>query len=237
MQTKLESATGKSPAAFTRSWIPLIIALIFLPFANGANAVALAAWLAPLFLLRFTRTQKIMVSVPLVLAVQIATLAFQYRGMVPFPTPVYVVVMVFYGLCFTLPYLGDSLLSHRLSVFSGTLVFPLILTSVEYLLSLGPFGSWFSTAYSQVRKPGIAPTTFGHWSVGCYVPDWMDGRGGKCLVGRVDYRTTRLAGCDDVRAPCRHHSACWWCSSCALPALGKNGSRGDAFRDQHRIAS
>ncbi|MGB8342457.1 MAG: nitrilase-related carbon-nitrogen hydrolase, partial [Chthoniobacterales bacterium] len=37
----------------------------------------------------------------------------------------------------------------RLSVFSGTLVFPLILTSVEYLLSLGPFGSWFSTAYSQ----------------------------------------------------------------------------------------
>ena len=155
MPTKLEAAAEKSQAPFTtgaartKSWIPLIVALALLPFANGANAVALAAWLAPLFLLRFTRTQRIMVSVPLVLAVQIATLAFQYRGMVPFPTPVYVVVMVFYGLCFTLPYLGDSLLSHRLSVFSGTLVFPLILTSVEYLLSLGPFGSWFSTAYSQ----------------------------------------------------------------------------------------
>lgn len=149
MQTKLEAATEKSPAAFTRSWIPLVIALVLLPFANGTNAIALAAWLAPLFLLRFTRTQRIMVSVPLVLAVQVVTLAFQYRGMVPFPTPVYAVVMVFYGLCFTLPYLGDRLLTRRLSVFSGTLVFPLISTSVEYLLSLGPFGSWFSTAYSQ----------------------------------------------------------------------------------------
>jgi apolipoprotein N-acyltransferase len=57
--------------------------------------------------------------------------------------------MIFYGLCFTLPYLGDRLLSRRLPVFFGTLVFPLIWTSIEYLLSLGPFGSWFATAYSQ----------------------------------------------------------------------------------------
>ena len=155
MPTKLEAAAEKSQAPFTigaartKSWIPLIVALALLPFANGANAIALAAWLAPLFLLRFTRAQRIFVGVPVVLAAQIATLAIQYRGMVPFPTPVYIAVMFFYGLCFTLPYLGDHLLARRLSVFSGTLVFPLILTSVEYLLSLGPFGSWFSTAYSQ----------------------------------------------------------------------------------------
>jgi apolipoprotein N-acyltransferase len=69
--------------------------------------------------------------------------------MVPFPTPIYLAVILFYGLCFTLPYLADRLLSHRLSLFPGTLVFPLILTSIEYLFSLGPFGTWFSTAYSQ----------------------------------------------------------------------------------------
>src|SRR6202043_3147367 len=89
------------------------------------------------------------VGVPLVLAVQVAALAIQYRGMVPFPTAVYVGVMITYGLCFTLPYLGDRLLSPRLSVFWGTLVFPLILTSIDYLISLGPFGSWFATEYSQ----------------------------------------------------------------------------------------
>src|SRR4029077_17969963 len=99
--------------------------------------------------LRFTRAQRIIVGVPLVLAVQVAALAIQYRGMVPFPTAVYVVVIITNGLRFTLPYLGDRLLSPRLSVFSGTLVFPLIWTSIEYLLSLGPFGTWFPPAYSQ----------------------------------------------------------------------------------------
>jgi apolipoprotein N-acyltransferase len=154
MQTKIETPAGKPQATTTRatragSWIPLIVAIVLLPFANGANTIALAAWLAPLFLLRFIRAQRIIVGVPLVMAVQVAALAIQYRGMVPFPMAIYVVVMITYGLFFTLPYLGDRLLSHRLSVFSGTLVFPLILTSIEYLISLGPFGSWFATAYSQ----------------------------------------------------------------------------------------
>jgi apolipoprotein N-acyltransferase len=155
MLTKLETPAKKFQAAFaseaarTGSWIPLLVAILLMPFANGANAIAVAGWLAPLFLLRFTRAQRIIVGVPVVLAVQVIALAIQYRGMVPFPTPLYVAVMVFYGLCFTLPYLGDRLLSRRLSVFSGTLVFPLVWTAIEYLLSLGPFGSWFATAYSQ----------------------------------------------------------------------------------------
>jgi apolipoprotein N-acyltransferase len=155
MQTKPEAAAEKSQVAFATqatgigSWIPLIVAILLLPFANGGNAIALAAWLAPLFLLRFTRAHRIIVGIPLVLAMQVAALMFQYRGMVPLPTAVYVVVMITYGLCFTLPYLGDRLLSRRLSLFSGTLVFPLIWTSIEYLFSLGPFGTWLATPYSQ----------------------------------------------------------------------------------------
>lgn len=155
MQIKFERPAEKSQETFTSgtartgSWIALIVAIILLPFANGAHAIALAAWLAPLFLLRFARAHRIIVGFPLVLAVQVVALAIQYRGMVPFPMPIYVTVMIAYGLFFTLPYLGDRLLSRRLSVFWGTLVFPLILTSIEYLISLGPFGSWFATAYSQ----------------------------------------------------------------------------------------
>ncbi len=146
MAEKFQAAfTTRAPR--TGSWILFVIAILLLPFANGANAIALAAWLAPLFLLRFIRAQRIIVGVPLVLAVQVAALAIQYRGMVPFPTAVYVVIIITSGLLFTLPYLGDRLLSHRLSAFSGTLVFPLILTSIEYLISLGPFGSWSATAY------------------------------------------------------------------------------------------
>ena len=151
MQTTLQTAPEtfraavKIGAAKPGSWIILIIAALLLPFANGGHAIPLAAWLAPFFLLRFTRRRRTMIVVPVVLSLQIIALAIQYRGMVPFPTPIYIAVMVFYGLCSTLPYLGDRLLSQRLPVFIGTLVFPLLLTSIEYLLSLGPFGSWFAT--------------------------------------------------------------------------------------------
>jgi len=133
----------------SRSWIPLLVALLLLPFANGGHTISFAAWLAPLFLLRFTRTHRPMIGLLVVLAAQIASLAIQYRGMVPFPTVVYVIVMFIYGLCFTLPYLTDRLLSHRLPVFAGTLVFPLSWTTIEYVLALGPFGTWFSAGYSQ----------------------------------------------------------------------------------------
>src|SRR5438874_1626710 len=129
MQTKLEKAPEKfdpalkTAAAKPGTWIVLLVAALLLPFANGGNAIAIAAWLAPLFLLRFTRTRRLRIIVPLVLVIQVVALAIQYRGMVPFPTPIYVVVMVFYAFCFTLPYLGDRLLSHRLPVLLGTLVF------------------------------------------------------------------------------------------------------------------
>jgi apolipoprotein N-acyltransferase len=184
MQTKFETPAEKSQTSFTNgatktgSWIPLLVAILLLPFANGANAIALAAWLAPLFLLRFTRAQRIIVGVPLVLAVQVAALAIQYRGMVPFPTAVYVAVMITYGLCFTLPYLGDRLLSHRLSVFSGALVFPLIWTSIEYLLSLGPFGTWFATAYSQYGNLALLQTlsVTGLWGV-TFLIGWTSATG------------------------------------------------------------
>lgn len=154
MQIELETPPKEMPMTFknepmrTRTWVPLFVAALLLPFANGTNAVALAAWLAPLFLLRFSRSQRIIVGLPVIFAVQVAALAIQYRGMVPLPMPIYIAVVIFYGLLFALPYLADRLLAPRLG-FSGSLVFPLTWTSVEYLFSLGPFGTWFATAYSQ----------------------------------------------------------------------------------------
>jgi len=121
MQTTLQTAPETLKAAVKTgvtkpgSWIILIVAALLLPFANGGHAIALAAWLAPFFLLRFTRSHRIAIVVPIVLALQMIALAIQYRGMVPFPTPIYIAVIVFYGLCSTLPYLGDRLLSHPAS--------------------------------------------------------------------------------------------------------------------------
>src|ERR1700736_5706520 len=80
------------------SWIPLLAAVLFLPFANGGHSIALAAWLAPFFLLRFTRTHRTLVGLVLTFVVQVAALAVQFRGMVPFPPVIYAVVMIAYGI-------------------------------------------------------------------------------------------------------------------------------------------
>ncbi|MEP6995668.1 MAG: nitrilase-related carbon-nitrogen hydrolase [Acidobacteriota bacterium] len=122
---------------------------MLVPFANGGHSVALAAWLAPFFLLRFTRSHRVLAGLALTIVVQVAALAIQFRGMVPFPPVIYACVMITYGICFTLPYLGDRLLRRRLPGIPGTLVFPFLWTGIEFLTSLGPFGSWFSVAYSQ----------------------------------------------------------------------------------------
>ena len=139
--------TAAEPRA--RSWIPLLAAVLLLPFANGGHSIALAAWLAPFFLLRFTRSHRAIVGLALAFFVQVAALAIQFRGMVPFPPVIHAVVMIAYGICFTLPYVADRLLRPRLPGFAGTLAFPLLWTAIEFLISLGPFGTWFSVAYSQ----------------------------------------------------------------------------------------
>ena len=131
------------------SWMPLPLAVILLPFANGGHAIGLAAWLAPLFLLRFTRTQKRIVALPVTFVIQAAAFTIQFHGMIPFPAPVQAVVILFYAFVFSAPYLGDALSIQRLSGFSRALVFPLLWSASEFLVSFGPFGSWCSVAYSQ----------------------------------------------------------------------------------------
>jgi apolipoprotein N-acyltransferase len=123
--------------------------MILLPFANGGQSISLAAWLSPLCLLRFTRTHRRMVALPVTLVVQAAAFAIQFRGMIPFPTSIQVAVILTYAFVFTAPYVGDHFLIRRLSGFSRSLVFPLLWSALEFLVSFGPFGSWCSMAYSQ----------------------------------------------------------------------------------------
>jgi apolipoprotein N-acyltransferase len=77
------------------------------------------------------------------------------------------VVIIAYAASFSLPYLGDRLLVHRLPEFAGTFVFPFTWTAIEYALFQGPFGSWFATAYSQYGNLAILQvlSVTGLWGV------------------------------------------------------------------------
>lgn len=151
----LNHSASKQSQTGSRSWLWLASAAVLLLFANGADTIALAAWLAPVFLLRFVRRQRSWIGLPIAFLVLAATFAFQFRGMVPIPGAFYYLFLIIVGILGVLPYLLDLLLAHRLGGLVATLVFPTTWVAVEYLFSLGPYGSWGSIAYSQYGDPAL----------------------------------------------------------------------------------
>jgi apolipoprotein N-acyltransferase len=131
------------------SYLWLAVAAALFLFVAGRWAIPLAAWLAPLFLLRFVRTQRPLPGLLLAWLVRFAVLAVVLQGIILYPGIVYYpLVLVLTGLT-TLPYLADRIMTPRLGGFVATLVFPLTFTVIEYLGSFGPFGTYFSIANTQ----------------------------------------------------------------------------------------
>jgi apolipoprotein N-acyltransferase len=159
MQTSVasrETHAGELPGAADRpglskshSWIWLAIGVVLLLFSNGANNVPLAAWLAPVLVLRFVREQRVVIGLPITYALLIAGFAFQFRGMVPIPGVAYYIFLLIFGLPLVLPYVIDRLVEHRLAGLTATLVFPAAWAATEYLMSRGLYATWGSAAYSQ----------------------------------------------------------------------------------------
>jgi apolipoprotein N-acyltransferase len=125
----------------------LAIAFLFAVFAQAKAAIPLAAWLAPIFLLRFVRSQKVLRGMLLTYLVTVAAFVIGNWNLSE-PLVVYPLGVVF-GLLTLFPYLADRLIAPRLRGFVATLVFPLAYTTFEYLFSFEPFGTWFSLAYTQ----------------------------------------------------------------------------------------
>ena len=146
---KLSSGTSRSGLGAARSWIWLAVAAVLLLFANGADTVPLAAWLAPLFLLRFVRGQRLQIGLPAAYLVLVAAFAFQFRGMVPIPGIGYYTFLAILGILLIVPYAIDRLLVRRLTGLRATFLFPTAWATTEFVMSKGPYGTWGSAAYSQ----------------------------------------------------------------------------------------
>lgn len=142
----LQQADVPAPAS---AWIWLAVGAVLLLFANGADNISLAAWLAPVFVLRFVRLQKIRVWLPVVYLLRVSAFAFQFRGMVPIPGVAYYIFLAASGIPMVVPYLADRWLVPRLRGLVTTLVFPLTCVVLDFAGSQGPYGSWGSPAYSQ----------------------------------------------------------------------------------------
>jgi apolipoprotein N-acyltransferase len=134
------------------SWVWLLVGTMLLPFANLQTLIPLAAWLAPVFLLRFTRCQRPLVGLPvLAVAMFFALLIASRNDFFPVGAgPAYHMFVASLAVGGLLPFAVDRWLSMRLAGFSRTLVFPAAVTTAELLGTIGnPYGTAGSTAYSQ----------------------------------------------------------------------------------------
>jgi apolipoprotein N-acyltransferase len=132
-------------------------AAALLPFVNGASNISLAAWLAPVFLLRFVRRESPKVGLLVAYVLLVAAFAFQFRGMVPIPGVGYYIFLFAWGIPSVLPYAVDRFLGRRLPGLTASLVFPAAWAATEYVLSRSPYGSWELAAYSQYGKRTLVP--------------------------------------------------------------------------------
>ena len=139
----------RSLTAGSQAWPWLAAGFVLFLFSYGANNVPITAWFSPVFLLRFTRSNRWRIWLPLLYLTAAAGIAFQLRGMVPIPGIGYYFFLAISALQFLVPYAADRWLQPKLGGIAGTLVFPTALASLDYLNSLGPYGSWGALAYSQ----------------------------------------------------------------------------------------
>lgn len=148
-----------------RSWLWLAVGAVLLPFTILRTVIPLAAWLAPIFLLRFARTQRARVALPAVGIVSYAASLIAFRGVLPAPMLYIVTAASIIGV---LAYGADLLLAPRLRGVLRTLVFPMADLSVTFVFSQGGFGSMGAAAYSQVDNLPLSQVVSitGIWGLG-----------------------------------------------------------------------
>jgi len=146
-------------AAFADRWnllcLPLAAGLMLL--GSGNRPLAWAAWLGPLFLLRFMRRQAAGSAAPLVgfLAAAVVLYVNWADMLQPFMNLGMLVFVIYYGVYIILPYSLDSMFARSSSPlahsrFHHTLIFPLTWVTLEYLhVSLSPLALHNALAYTQ----------------------------------------------------------------------------------------
>lgn len=149
------------------SWLALALGCLALPFAYGVDNIPCAAWLAPLFLLRFVRTQRLRISMPVLFGVQMAATAFQLRGMFITDGSAYWIGLLVSIVPILAPYAIDRVMICRLPGLLGTLVFPVSYAIIDYVGSFGPYGSWGAAGYSQYGELPLLQLTAitGLWGI------------------------------------------------------------------------
>jgi apolipoprotein N-acyltransferase len=159
------------PGTSSNLWSYLWLALgaILFVFEHGRWTVPFAAWLFPIFILRFIRIQKPLWGLITTLIVFIIGYFILSYGMLPSaPLLVTIIIAIIVGIFIVLPLLVDRLISPRCRGLVSTFVYPLAYTTLVYFYELvrgGNSGLLSYTQYGNLPLTQIVSVT-GIWGIG-----------------------------------------------------------------------
>jgi len=129
----------------------LAVGSLLVGFSMGSWLAPLAAWVGPVFVLRYARDYPARRGYLLVVVATTLATFIGFGGVWSDRGPVMVAALTIgFGILWSLPYLADRLLSARLAGFAGTLVFPLAMTSIDFaIMRVSPLGAWGAMGFTQ----------------------------------------------------------------------------------------
>ena len=169
-----ETVETRYPIHDRWSYLWLLIGTVIGMFgiSIGNWIIPIAAWLSPIFTMRFMRTQRRLWLAYLVLVV-VSGVASHFA--LPPILPARMETLIGAALVTSLIYLADRLLVPRLPGFAGTLVFPLAYTAVEFINTVtNPIGSFGMTAYTQYDNLALLQlaSITGMWGI-VFLMTWL----------------------------------------------------------------
>jgi apolipoprotein N-acyltransferase len=167
-------ARAWNAAGSARAWISLAIGSACFTFIGWKFNIPFAAWLAPIFLIRFFRDQKrwytTLAAIPLLAAASF----IQMKGGWDMDPWMEYVFSVLRPAAFLVALYADRALVRRLPRGVSTLVYPAVSLTIEYLIARTPLGSGMAASATQFGFPAVSQlaSVTGIWGIG-FLAGWL----------------------------------------------------------------
>ena len=161
----MEKTLNKSKTKY--SYIYLLIGFIFLLFFNGRWILPIAAFIAPLFLIRFLRFQRPLKGFLIIVLVGWVSNIFVWKGMLPMSGFFYYLVSLLMSVFTSLTFLLDRIYTQKFKGIVSTLLFPSAYVILDYITILAnPSGSYGTLVHTQSSLPLLQLVSItGIWGV------------------------------------------------------------------------
>jgi apolipoprotein N-acyltransferase len=134
----------------SESIIFLFVGSLFLLFCGGKWNLPIASWLAPVFLIRFSRLTKPLFGFLIILIVNSIISSIIWQRLIPIEGPPFYIINIVGSVFTALAYLIDRILIKKTNEFISTLIFPMISVAFGFLhISTSLYGANGSLAITQ----------------------------------------------------------------------------------------